>query len=75
MTPKQTDGGYIITCYEVERDRYEEACETWDWDLLGLELNKQRAEARDDEELLRVLRRLLSDLTILKDPYFSGASC
>ena len=72
VTPRDESDGHIVTYYEVQRDRYEEACETWDWDLLGLELNKQQAEATDDVELMTVLRRWLPDLSELKDPALTG---
>src|SRR5215216_2308145 len=37
-----TPGGFHVRYYEIERDRYEEACETWDWDLLGIVLDEVR---------------------------------
>jgi hypothetical protein len=66
-----TEAGFIVEYYEVERERYEEACDTWDWDLLGIKLNEQKDRVRDDVELLAVLRRRLTDLSLLRDPVLS----
>src|SRR5689334_16497501 len=65
VTPR-SGAGFLIEYYEVERDRYQEACETWDWDILGIMLNEQKTEARDALELMMMLRPWLPDLSQLK---------
>jgi hypothetical protein len=63
---------FLIEYYEVDRDRYEEVCRSWDNDLPGMLWNKERIEVATAEEVRDTLRRWLDDLTALKDPSLVG---
>jgi hypothetical protein len=61
------DSRYRVSYFEVERDQYQEVCETWDYDEPGMLLNQQRLIVTGEAELKRALSQHLDDLTKLRD--------
>jgi hypothetical protein len=62
------DSRYRVCYYEVERDRYEEVRQTWDYDEPGMIVNRQALTVHSEAELKQVLDQWLDDLTKLRDP-------